>query len=564
MKAALLLDDPIYRETLQLASREYVRKLLMWLGPFIVLTSVASPQTTVPMNGSCTVTYNSDGSANLVCTTSAVVAAAPVSVVVSPASATVQVGGQIQFTATVTGTGNQTVRWSTTAGTISSAGLLTAPSTTGLLTVTATSLAYPAVSASASVTITNSGPGAGGSSSPTFTGNSCTGTSSCTLNNVAAGDFLIIGSHQSFPPVGLNGQQTITDTQPEIPVFDAMNLGAGLQTWHISPVVNSGTHTITVSNFGGGDMYIAEFSGVASGNPVEAVAQNFVNSSATDTVAITTQTANDLLYGFGRSAPSGSQQGVGFTAIRTTPTMEYATAPTAGIQTVTVQPLNNPGTAVGVQALAVRPAGSTAPPVNSPMFTGNFCVQNAGSCTLKNIKAGDMLIISGSWHGAATDNCQISDTGGETISVDRQNDTISGTPFGNLSLATWHIANVLQAGTHTISVNGGGGSCWNEYTIDVFEFTNQNSTMAIDAVAYNTGLAGSTATVSLVTSQPNDLIYAFCAVPDNTTSETGNGFASIAVFPTVEYRAAASKPGTETATCPTAGNWGIQELAIRH
>jgi hypothetical protein len=539
-------------------------KLLIGVGVFLLLAPFATPQINVPTSGSCVVTYNPDGSANLVCTTSVVVPAAPVTVAVSPPSTSVQVGAQVQFSATVTGTGNQAVTWTATAGSISNAGLFTAPGSSGSVTIIATSVAYPAVSGSATVTVTNGGGGGGGGgTAPSFTGNYCTGTASCTLTNVAVGDLLIIGTHQANPPTSLSAPESITDTQSETAVFDALNLGAGLQTWHISPVVHAGTHTLTVNNFGGGDMYVAEFTGVASGNPIEAIAQNFSASSSTDSVNITTQTANDLLFGFGRSAPGGTQQGAGFTAIRTTPTMEYATAATAGVQTVTIQPLNNPGTSVGIQALAIRPAGSNPPPPSSPTFTGNFCVQTNGSCTLHNVAAGDMVVISANWHGSPTDTCFVSDSAGESIVVDRQNDN-AATIYGSLSLATWHIPNVVNSGTHVISANGGGGSCWNGYVLQAFEFANQNGSNPIDAVGYAIGTASSTAATSVVTSEGNDLIYAFCAVTDQETSQTGDGFASITVFPTTEYRIGSNTPGTEGAACPTRGNWVIQELAIKH
>jgi len=540
-----------------------MRRLLVSAMTYFLLVCFGSAQTNVPMNGSCAATYNSDGSTTLICTTSTVIPGAPVSVTISPISPNVPTGGQLQFTATVAGTTNHAVLWAASSGSITNGGLLTAPGSAGTLTVTATSVAFPTIYASATVTVTTSGGGGGGSSAPTFTGNYCTGATTCTLSNVAAGDLLIIGTHQAYPPAALAGPEIITDSQGEVSVFDAMNLGAGLQTWHISPVVSPGTHAITVTNFGGGDMYVAEFTGVATGNPVEVVAQNFNVNSATDTVTFITQTANDLLFGFGRSAPGGSQQASGFAAIRTSPTMEYATGSTAGIQTMTIQPLNNPGTDVGIQALGIRPAGSNPPVPISPTFTGNFCVQTNGSCTLNNVSAGDMIVISANWHGYAGDNCFIADSTGEGIVVDRQNDN-ANTIYGSLSLATWHVPNAVHGGTHVISTNGGGGGCWSGYVIQAFEFANQNGSNPIDAVAHATGMASTTASTSLVTSQGNDLIYAFCGVTDLNSSETGDGFSSIAVFPTSEYRAAGGTPGTETATCPTIGGWVIQELAIRH
>jgi len=76
-----------------------------------------------------------------------------IAVTVAPTTANVQVGKTQQFTATVTGTTNLGVNWTATAGTISATGLFTAPTTTGLVTVTASSVADTTKSASASVTV---------------------------------------------------------------------------------------------------------------------------------------------------------------------------------------------------------------------------------------------------------------------------------------------------------------------------------------------------------------------------------------------------------------------------
>ena len=89
----------------------------------------------------------------------------PVSVTISPVSATVGAGGTQQFTATVENTGNTAVTWqvsgvtggNATVGTISSSGLYTAPAVVpnpAIVTVAAVSQADPTKSASAQVTIT--------------------------------------------------------------------------------------------------------------------------------------------------------------------------------------------------------------------------------------------------------------------------------------------------------------------------------------------------------------------------------------------------------------------------
>jgi fibronectin type 3 domain-containing protein len=76
-----------------------------------------------------------------------------VAVSISPTSASIQVNGTQQFTATVTGSSNTAVTWSANGGSVSSGGLYTAPSAAGTFTVTATSAADNTKSASATVTV---------------------------------------------------------------------------------------------------------------------------------------------------------------------------------------------------------------------------------------------------------------------------------------------------------------------------------------------------------------------------------------------------------------------------
>jgi hypothetical protein len=82
-------------------------------------------------------------------------AGAVVSVQISPANPRVAPAGTIQFSATMSGTGNTGVIWSATGGTISATGLFTASnatSTASTATVTATSVAFPAAKQSTNVT----------------------------------------------------------------------------------------------------------------------------------------------------------------------------------------------------------------------------------------------------------------------------------------------------------------------------------------------------------------------------------------------------------------------------
>src|SRR5262249_27019924 len=77
-------------------------------------------------------------------------------VTVTPSSATLHIGTSKQFTASVTGTTNQSVNWSSSNGFISTSGLYNAPSplpSPPTATITATSAASATSSGSATVTL---------------------------------------------------------------------------------------------------------------------------------------------------------------------------------------------------------------------------------------------------------------------------------------------------------------------------------------------------------------------------------------------------------------------------
>ena len=86
--------------------------------------------------------------------------AAPVTAVaVTPASASTSVNARLTFAATVAGTtSDKNVTWQAKLGSITAAGVYTAPSAAGTDTVTATSMADPAESASAQIVVTTSAP----------------------------------------------------------------------------------------------------------------------------------------------------------------------------------------------------------------------------------------------------------------------------------------------------------------------------------------------------------------------------------------------------------------------
>jgi hypothetical protein len=145
-------------------------------------SSISASLPIAPGNHSVTVkawTNGRGGSATTYITVGTVgTAPQPVSVTISPTTASVQSGTTQQFAAGVTGTSNTSVTWSvngvqggnSTVGTVSSAGLYTAPATVpsgGSVTLTATSVYDSTRSASAIITVLASATPVSVSISPT-------------------------------------------------------------------------------------------------------------------------------------------------------------------------------------------------------------------------------------------------------------------------------------------------------------------------------------------------------------------------------------------------------------
>ncbi|NJK43907.1 MAG: serine protease [Pleurocapsa sp. SU_196_0] len=74
---------------------------------------------------------------------------------VSPSNVILEAGSTLSFTANVSGTSDTRVIWEVSAGTITANGVFTAPSTPGIVTVTASSLIDPTRTASTTATITS-------------------------------------------------------------------------------------------------------------------------------------------------------------------------------------------------------------------------------------------------------------------------------------------------------------------------------------------------------------------------------------------------------------------------
>ena len=121
-------------------------------GNFTVSTGNVSSDTSV----SITAAYNNTSAAIGLLVRAPVTPPAPITISISPASASVQSQASQQFTAAVSGSTNTAVSWTTSGGNITSTGLFTAPSVSATTTVNvfATSQADPSVVKAAQVTVT--------------------------------------------------------------------------------------------------------------------------------------------------------------------------------------------------------------------------------------------------------------------------------------------------------------------------------------------------------------------------------------------------------------------------
>ncbi len=112
---------------------------------------------TAPATGG-TVTVTATSSADASKSASATVTVSSAAVSVTPDSAAAEAGATVSFSASVTGSANTSVTWTTSGGTINADGnsaVLTTPVTGGAVTVTATSSIDASKSASATVTVSH-------------------------------------------------------------------------------------------------------------------------------------------------------------------------------------------------------------------------------------------------------------------------------------------------------------------------------------------------------------------------------------------------------------------------
>ncbi len=228
-----------------------------------------------------------------------------ITVVVSPTSTSLTSGGTQQFSATVLGSTNTAVTWTSSAGTISTSGLFTAPTvtTSTSVTVTATSSANTAKKASATVGVSPTGSTISITVSPSSTtltsGNTqqfsatVQGTSNTAVTWSATAGTVSSAGMFTAPNVSSNTSVTVTATS------SASTTKKSSATVAVTPPTSA--FTITTSGLAGaqsGSAYSFQLSASGGTTPYQwkvasgALPQGFVLSSTGALSGTTTQTGN--------------------------------------------------------------------------------------------------------------------------------------------------------------------------------------------------------------------------------------------------------------------------------
>jgi hypothetical protein len=445
----------------------------------------------------------------------------PVAVTVAPTSASLQVGATQQFNSTVTGTTNSSVTWSVngiaggnaTVGTVSAAGLYTAPASvpaTNPVAVRATSVADPTKFAEATVTIT---PGVAVSIAPTsasitrgatqqFTA-TVTGTATTTVtwrvNGVLGGDSTVgtisaaglytaptsLATTQNFTVTATStvdptavATATVTVTVPITVTVSpsSQNVVAGMQQQFTATVSGTANQSVTWS-VGGACTPNCGTIGLTTGlytapatvpaGPVTVTAASAVNPASTGTATVTvtanvavsvspstatlttgaTQTFVATVTGTPTTTVTWSVNGVpgGNATVGTITAGGVYTAPAAvpsGPVTVTAASTVDPTSTGSATVTVVPPISVTVAPTPVTLQTNQTQVFTATVAGTAN-QAVTWSLSGASCAGAACGT--ITQTGNYTAP--------SSAPASTVTVTATSQADPTKSGTATVTVN---------------------------------------------------------------------------------------------------------------
>jgi len=474
-----------------------------------------------------------------------------VSVTVTPASANVKAGGTQQFTATVVGSTNTSVTWSispaTGAGTISSSGLYTAPTTVTTplaVTITATSVANTAVKAPVTVNLlatptVSAWPTASGItygqalSSSTLTGGTAsvagtfawttpttvpsggTASQSVTFTPTASTNYATVAGTVSVTVV--QGTPVITFTNSNTVVYRTPLTLAATSTSGVTPTFTeaNGTGSGTVS----GTTFTPTAIGTVTITASVTATTNYKAGTATQTVTISAATPTVTV-----TSTSGAY-GTPLTLTATSTYLNNGVATATG-QAVTYALISGPATLSG-GVLTFTGLGSVVV-TGSVSATGNFGAATSAHTTITVVQ------------------------GTPVITFTNSNTVVYGTP---LTLAATSTSGVTPTFTEA---NGTGSGTVSATTFTPTAIGTVTITASVTATTnYKAGTATQIVTITpapsyTLTASPASLIIAQGNSGTSTITVTGaNGFSSsvslsASGLPAGVTAAFAPNPTTET------------------
>jgi len=448
----------------------------------------------------------------LSCGGGTVTTAQVIEVSVAPQSAQVVLGGQIQFSASVSG-GSAGVTWSVSgtaaSGTIDTTGLYTAPATLpspNTVTVTAASVANSADSATASVTLVNPAPVISSISPATVNAGSGNTTLTVTGTGFCAQSVVELGSTALATTYGSATQ--LTAVVPAAQLANAGSPGVAVAT----PAPGGGT------------------SSAATLSVVVVVA---VNPPAPTVVVGQTQQFTANVTGSTNQAATWSVDGVvgGYVTVGTVNTTGLYTAPavppTPNTLTVTAASAAAPtqsGTAT-VTIVNPAPVVSSISPATVNAGSGNttLTVTGTGFCAQSVVELGGTALAttygSGTQLTAVVTAAQLANAGSVGVAV-----TTPAPGGGNSSALALAVLVVMAVNPPALTMTVGQTQ---QFTANVTGSTNQGATWSVNGVVGGSATVGTIDTTGLYTAPaipptPNTLTVTAASLAAPSQSATAS------------------------------------------
>jgi hypothetical protein len=327
------------------------------------------------------------------------------------------------------------------------------------------------------------------------------------------------------------------------------------------------------------DIRILEYSGIDSLNPMDVSVGATGNNSLSNSGAVTTTNATDLLVGANCVLTSTSGPGSGFASRMITEPdgdiAEDAVVTATGSYSATA-PLGSPGPWV-MQMVAFRAAGSSTAgptPTRSPVpsrglgyVQGNYAVPQTPQTTVTvpytaTQTAADLNVVVVGWNDTTAQISSVTDTAGNIYNLAAGPTQVSGT----LSQSIFYAKNIVAAGrANAVTVRFNTAAVYPD--IRILEYSGIDSLNPVDVFEVATGNNSPSSSGAVTTTNATDLLVgANCVL--TSTSGPGSGFASRMITEPdgdISEDAVVTATGSYSATAPlrSPGPWVMQMVAFR-